>query len=144
MATEKRKPGKARMTPQVDAEAASLSPFMRLAAAQPEQIGFPTLLAKQGLAPEIGTVVYIHGINNKPVASVLAKAEPDPQFPTVDVAFGQPDPDAVAAAPKLKWVHVSSSGITRYDTPSFRALVAARLRDERHDGVLQLVFAAAE
>lgn len=71
MATEKRKPGKARKTPQVDAEAASLSPFMRLAATLPEQTDFPTLLAKQGLAPEIGTVVYIHGINNKPVASVL-------------------------------------------------------------------------
>lgn len=71
MATEKRKPGKARKTPPVDAEAASLSPFMRLAATLPEQTDFPTLLAKQGLAPEIGTVVYIHGINNKPVASVL-------------------------------------------------------------------------
>lgn len=71
MATEKRKPGKARKTPPADAEAASSSPFMRLAAAQPEQTDFPALLAKQGLAPEIGTVVYIHGINNKPVASVL-------------------------------------------------------------------------
>lgn len=71
MATEKRKPGKARKTPLVDAEAASLSPFMRLAATLPEQTDFPSLLAKQGLAPEIGTVVYIHGINNKPVASVL-------------------------------------------------------------------------
>lgn len=71
MATEKRKPGKARKTPPADAEAASLSPFMRLAAAQPEQTGFPALLAKEGLAPEIGTVVYVHGINNKPVASVL-------------------------------------------------------------------------
>lgn len=71
MATEKRKPGKARKTPQVDAEAASLSPFMRLAATLPGPADFPTLLAKQGLAPEIGTVVYIHGINNKPVASVL-------------------------------------------------------------------------
>lgn len=72
MATEKRKPGKARKTPPADAEqAAASSPFMRLAAALPEQTDFPTLLAKQGLAPEIGTVVYIHGINNKPVASVL-------------------------------------------------------------------------
>ena len=43
----------------------------RLAAALPEQPDFPALLAKQGLAPEIGTVVYVHGINNKPVASVL-------------------------------------------------------------------------
>jgi phosphoglycerate dehydrogenase-like enzyme len=61
-----------------------------------------------------------------PVSSVLAKAEPDPQFHTVDVAFGQPDLQAIAEAPRLKWIHVSSSGITRYDNPPFRALVADR------------------
>ncbi|MEN9474750.1 MAG: hypothetical protein RIS48_1470, partial [Pseudomonadota bacterium] len=71
MATEKRKPGKARKTAPADAEPASFTSFMRLAATLPEQPDFPALLAKQGLAPEIGTVVYIHGINNKPVASVL-------------------------------------------------------------------------
>src|SRR6185369_13541414 len=26
----------------------------------------------------------------------------------------------------LKWVHISTSGITRYDTPEFRALMAGR------------------
>jgi phosphoglycerate dehydrogenase-like enzyme len=62
----------------------------------------------------------------KPAASVLAKAEPDPQFATADVAFGQPDTRAIAEAPRLKWIHVSSAGITRYDTPEFRALMAAR------------------
>jgi hypothetical protein len=71
MATEKRKPGKTRKSPPAGAEPASFSSFMRLAAAPPESSDFPALLAKQGLAPEIGTVVYIHGINNKPVASVL-------------------------------------------------------------------------
>jgi len=62
----------------------------------------------------------------KPAASVLAKSERDPQFATVDVAFGQPDPGAIAEANQLKWIHVSSSGITRYDTPEFRALAAQR------------------
>ena len=62
----------------------------------------------------------------KPAASVLAKVERDPQFATVDVAFGQPDPAAVAEAGQLKWIHVSSSGITRYDTPEFRTLIAQR------------------
>ena len=62
----------------------------------------------------------------KPAPSVLAKAERDPQFATVDVAFGQPDPLAIAEAGQLKWIHVSSSGITRYDNPKFRALVAQR------------------
>jgi phosphoglycerate dehydrogenase-like enzyme len=62
----------------------------------------------------------------KPVSSVLAKAERDPQFATVDIAFGQPEPQAIAEASRLKWIHVSSSGITRYDNPQFRALMAER------------------
>ncbi len=62
----------------------------------------------------------------KPAASVLTKSERDPQFTTADVAFGQPDTQAIAEAYRLKWVHVSSSGITRYDTPEFRALAAQR------------------
>jgi phosphoglycerate dehydrogenase-like enzyme len=62
----------------------------------------------------------------KPIASVLAKPERDPQFATADIAFGQPDPQAVAESVKLKWIHVSSAGITRYDTPKFRALVLER------------------
>jgi phosphoglycerate dehydrogenase-like enzyme len=61
-----------------------------------------------------------------PVSSVLAKAERDPQFATVDVAFGQPEPEAIAEANRLRWIHVSSSGITRYDNPQFRALTAER------------------
>jgi len=32
---------------------------------------FPAMLTKEGNAPEVGTVVYVHGIGNKPVASVL-------------------------------------------------------------------------
>lgn len=63
---------------------------------------------------------------SKPVTSVLAKAERDPQFATADVSFGQPDLAAIDEAKNLKWIHVSSSGITRYDTPEFRARMAAR------------------
>jgi phosphoglycerate dehydrogenase-like enzyme len=62
----------------------------------------------------------------KPIASVLSQPAHDPQFATADIAFGQPDPQAVAEAVKLKWIHVSSSGITRYDNPKFRALMAER------------------
>ena len=63
---------------------------------------------------------------SKPVASVLAKAERDPQFVTADVSFGQPDLAAIDEAKDLKWIHVSSSGITRYDTPEFRTKMKAR------------------
>ena len=61
-----------------------------------------------------------------PSASVLTQSDHDPQFATADVAFGQPATRAIAEAPRLKWVHVSSSGITRYDTPEFRALATQR------------------
>src|SRR5262245_3828126 len=61
-----------------------------------------------------------------PVSSVLSKAEPDQLFGTVDIAFGQPDPGAIAAAGHLKWIHISSSGITRYDNSKFRGLMAER------------------
>ena len=58
--------------------------------------------------------------------SILATAEPDPQFAAADVAFGQPDLRSIAEAAQLKWIHVSSSGITRYDNPQFRAQMAER------------------
>ena len=61
-----------------------------------------------------------------PAASVLAAPEADPRFTAADIAFGQPNPQAVATAMRLKWIHVSSSGITRYDNPQFRALMAER------------------
>jgi len=61
-----------------------------------------------------------------PAASVLAKPEPDPRFAAAQIAFGQPDPQAIAESNQLKWIHVSSSGITRYDNPQFRALMAER------------------
>ena len=62
----------------------------------------------------------------KPVTSVLSKGEPDPQFATVDVAFGQPDLESIRGAQRLLWVQVSSAGITRYDSTEFRELTRAR------------------
>ena len=62
----------------------------------------------------------------KPAQSVMHQAEPDPVLQTVDIAFGQPDPGAVESAAKLKWVHISTSGITRYDNSRFRAAMSAR------------------
>jgi phosphoglycerate dehydrogenase-like enzyme len=58
--------------------------------------------------------------------SVLAGGAPAPQLSGVDIAFGQPQVEAIAQAPALKWIHVSSAGITRYDTPAFRALAQGR------------------
>lgn len=43
-----------------------------------------------------------------------------------DVAFGQPPPDGVLAHPRVRWVHVTSAGYTRYDTPAFLEALRAR------------------
>ena len=59
-------------------------------------------------------------------ASILAKPEPDPAFALADIAFGQPDLESIARSENLRWIHISTAGFTRYDTPEFRALVAER------------------
>jgi phosphoglycerate dehydrogenase-like enzyme len=58
--------------------------------------------------------------------SVLGRSEAGPEFATADIAFGQPDVDAVLGAERLRWVHLSTAGYTRYDTPDFRTAMAAR------------------
>jgi phosphoglycerate dehydrogenase-like enzyme len=65
-------------------------------------------------------------VPQKRLSSVLAKPEPDPAFPLADIAFGQPDLESIANSDRLKWIQISTAGFTRYDTPEFRALVAAR------------------
>lgn len=59
-------------------------------------------------------------------ASVLAKSAPDPAFVTADIAFGQPDVESIRDSERLRWIHLTSAGFTRYDTPEFRQLVAQR------------------
>lgn len=57
----------------------------------------------------------------RPVGSVLSQGEGDPGFLVADIAVGQPNTASVLSAPHLRWVQVTSAGITRYDTPEFRA-----------------------
>jgi len=52
--------------------------------------------------------------------SNLVAGAVDPGFGLADVAFGQPHPDGVRKSTRLKWVHLSSAGYTRYDTPVVR------------------------
>jgi phosphoglycerate dehydrogenase-like enzyme len=73
-----------------------------------------------------GTAGHVLLFPQSPSDSVLAKSERDPQLGGADIAFGQPDPRAVAEARRLKWIHISSSSITRYDTPEFRGLLSRR------------------
>jgi phosphoglycerate dehydrogenase-like enzyme len=58
--------------------------------------------------------------------SVLAKADPDPAFLEAEIAFGQPDLTDIQRSTRLRWIHLSSAGYTRYDTDDFRALVQER------------------
>jgi phosphoglycerate dehydrogenase-like enzyme len=58
--------------------------------------------------------------------SNLISGAADPSIAEADVALGQPDPDAVIASPRLKWVHLTSAGYDRYDTPEIRSAMKAR------------------
>jgi phosphoglycerate dehydrogenase-like enzyme len=58
--------------------------------------------------------------------SVLVRTEPDPALATADIAFGQPDVAGVLNSDPLRWLHLTSAGYTRYDTPEFRASAASR------------------
>jgi phosphoglycerate dehydrogenase-like enzyme len=42
------------------------------------------------------------------------------------ICFGQPDPVQVIDSPGIKWVHLTSAGYTRYDTPEFREAMRNR------------------
>ena len=53
-------------------------------------------------------------------ASNLVGAERDILLERADVALGQPNPDQVLDIPRIKWVHLTTAGYTRYDTAKFR------------------------
>lgn len=60
---------------------------------------------------------------------ILPQPDAAAAFAEADIAFGQPDPARILASTRLRWAHISSAGITRYDTPEFRT--AAKARDLR-------------
>ena len=55
------------------------------------------------------------------VESVLVGNEPDPALANADIAFGQPDVATIFTSDRLRWIHLTSAGYTRYDTPDFRS-----------------------
>lgn len=56
----------------------------------------------------------------------LVAAAPDEGFFEADVAFGQPDPEQVIGSRRLRWVHLTSAGYTRYDRDDVRAALRGR------------------
>jgi phosphoglycerate dehydrogenase-like enzyme len=61
--------------------------------------------------------------SDKPSGTVLESGKLDAGFRQADIALGQPSPEGVQGAERLRWIHISSSSITRYDTDAFRTLV---------------------
>jgi phosphoglycerate dehydrogenase-like enzyme len=77
-------------------------------------------LIRQGIAP--------HKLlqSTKPTTNILSTAEADPTLSTADLAFGQPDPQQLIDSSNIKWVHLTTAGYTRYDTPEFRSAMKSR------------------
>jgi phosphoglycerate dehydrogenase-like enzyme len=59
-------------------------------------------------------------------AGILSAAAVDPALAEAEIAFGQPDPDQLLQPSKLKWVHLTTAGYTRYDRADLRAALMSR------------------
>jgi phosphoglycerate dehydrogenase-like enzyme len=73
-----------------------------------------------------GTAAHELVFPGKVSGSVLVRTEPDPALATADIAFGQPDVESLLRSERLRWMHLTSAGYTRYDTPEFRSFATAR------------------
>jgi len=85
---------------------------------------FPDESANELLARSLAghKVVYSRSLTT----SNLATSSHDPAIDEADVAFGQPDPAAIMAAPRLRWAHLTSAGWDRYDREDLRAAMTGR------------------
>jgi phosphoglycerate dehydrogenase-like enzyme len=52
--------------------------------------------------------------------SVLVAGQRDPLLAHADIAFGQPSVPDCVAAPRLRWIELSTAGYTRYDKDEFK------------------------
>jgi len=64
--------------------------------------------------------------SSAPAVTVLDVGRPDPSLASADVAFGQPDPDSLIQAQRIRWVHITSAGFTRYDRDDLRLALRRR------------------
>ncbi len=56
----------------------------------------------------------------------LGVSPTDPLLEQADIAFGQPDADQVISVQRLKWIHLTTAGYTRYDHDNIRHALKAR------------------
>jgi phosphoglycerate dehydrogenase-like enzyme len=64
--------------------------------------------------------------SSTPPTGNLVGSAPDPGLERADIAFGQPDPAQVMRLPRLRWVHLTSAGYTRYDRDDLRSALRGR------------------
>jgi phosphoglycerate dehydrogenase-like enzyme len=57
---------------------------------------------------------------------VLDTGTLDPRLLEADIVFGQPDPGGIIQSERLRWLHLSSAGYTRYDTEEVRGALRKR------------------
>jgi phosphoglycerate dehydrogenase-like enzyme len=57
---------------------------------------------------------------------VLGVGAADPQVEQADIVFGQPVAEQVMSASRVRWVHLTSAGYTRYDRDDLRAAFTTR------------------
>jgi phosphoglycerate dehydrogenase-like enzyme len=94
---------------------------------QPLRIFSDTFLG-EAAALQLVTGAAPHEIVLPPslATSALVRTAAPPSLSDIDIAFGQPDVASILASERLRWVHLTSAGYTRYDTAAFRAAAKAR------------------
>ena len=81
-----------------------------------------TMLLRDGVARAGHRLVE----SSTPPTGNLASGGADPELEAADIALGQPDPQQVMRLPRLKWVHLTSAGYTRYDRDDLKAAFRSR------------------
>lgn len=76
------------------------------------------------LREQLGEATLI--ISSTANRSNLVPGQSDEQLRNCDIAFGQPDVQDVLESDRLKWVHLSSAGYTRYDRTDLRQAMKNR------------------
>ena len=77
-------------------------------------------ILRKGIAPHRLLMAANMGASN------LSTTPADDSIYQADIILGQPDPDVLLKATRVKWVHLTSAGYDRYDRPDLRKAFAER------------------
>jgi phosphoglycerate dehydrogenase-like enzyme len=80
--------------------------------------------ARRALAE--GAAAHELVFSDRSIALNIAHGDADPVVRDSDVAFGQPNVADVIASQRLRWIHLSAAGYTRYDRDDVRAALRER------------------